>query len=100
MTYARNTSSDLTFDIELGAEVNLRYLVLEDDAFTAMPRSMEIAPSKSRPGSISLRMAGDSTSTGDAAVELQATPHCDATGAICTFDGRKLSHSTSVVRPS
>ncbi|MCY4415933.1 MAG: hypothetical protein OXE87_06455 [Chloroflexi bacterium] len=100
MTRALNTSSELTFGIEFVAEVKLRYLVLQDDAFTPMPRSMQIAPSKSRPGSISLRMAVDSTSTGDAAVELQATPHCDATGAICTFDGRKLSHSTSVVRPS
>ena len=44
MTRARNTSSEFTFCIEFGAEVKLRYLVLEDDAFTAMPRSMEIAP--------------------------------------------------------
>ena len=40
----RNTSSELTFSIEFGAEVKLRYLVLQDDAFTAMPRFMEIAP--------------------------------------------------------
>ena len=44
MTPARSTSSELTFSIEFGAEVKLRYLALDDDASTAMGWSMEIAP--------------------------------------------------------
>ena len=31
---------------------------------------------------------------GDVSITLPATTDCDATGAICTYDGRNLSHST------
>ena len=44
---------------------------------------------------IGWRITVDPDSTGDVAIELPATTDCNADGAICTGDGRKLSNSLS-----
>ena len=48
-----------------------------------------------KPSNISWRITVKPQGNGDVTIELPATTDCDADGAICTGDGRKLSNSLS-----
>ena len=87
-------SSEFTFDIEFSEEFGLSYKTLKLHAFNVTGGSVEKAQRKNKPSNISWRITVAPDSTGDdVVIELPATTDCDAQGAICTGDGRKLSNS-------
>ena len=87
-------SSGFTFDIEFSEEFGLSYVTLKFHAFNVTGGSVEKAQRKNKPSNISWRITVAPDSTGDdVVIELPATTDCDAQGAICTGDGRKLSNS-------
>ena len=90
-------SSEFTFDIEFSEEFGLSYVTLKAHAFNVTGGSVERAQRTDKPSNISWRITVKPTSTGDVMIELPATTDCNADGAICTGDGRKLSNSLSFV---
>ena len=87
-------SSEFTFDIEFSENLEgFSYKTLRDHVFTVTGGSVEKAQRKNKPSNISWRITIKPQGTGEVVVVLPATTDCDAQGAICTSDGRKLSHS-------
>ena len=98
-------STEFTFTLTFSENFPLSYRTLRDHAFTkdAQNEDHVVAAQRKVPGSnqtwtITVKPPGNSTMT----ITLPETTDCDATGTICTSDGRMLSHSTlvSVAGPS
>ena len=92
-------SEEFTFDLAFSENFPLSYVTLRDHAFTkdAQNEDHVVAAQRKVPGSnqtwtIKVQPAGNGAIT----ITLPATTDCNATGAICTADGRKLSNSNSV----
>ena len=90
-----NGSSEFTFEIEFSEEFGISYATLRDHAFNVTGGSVEKAQRTDKPSNIPWRIEIKPQGTGDVTIELPATTDCDADGAICTGDGRKLSNSLS-----
>ena len=88
-------SSEFTFEIEFSEEFGLSYRTLKFDAFNVTGGSVEKAQRTDKPSNIPWRITIEPQGNGDVTIELPATTDCDAYGAICTWDGRKLSNSLS-----
>ena len=88
-------SSEFTFGIEFSEEFGLSYRTLKFHAFNVTGGSVEKAQRTNKPSNISWRITVRPNSTGDVVIELPVTTDCNAEGAICTDDGRKLSNSLS-----
>ena len=88
-------SSEFTFEIEFSEEVKLSYVTLKNHAFNVTGGSVERAQRTDKPSNISWLITVKPQGNGDVTIELPATTDCNATGAICTGDGRKLSNSLS-----
>ena len=86
-------SSEFTFEIEFSEEFGLSYKTLRDHAFTVTGGAVKRAQRTDKPSNIPWRITVKPQGTGDVTIELPATTACDAQGAICTGDGRKLSNS-------
>ena len=86
-------SSEFTFEIEFSEEFGISYVTLKTHAFNVTGGEVRKAQRTNRPSNITWRITVRPTSTGDVTIELPATTDCGAAGAICTGDGRKLSHS-------
>ena len=86
-------SSEFTFEIEFSEEFGLSYVTLKNHAFNVTGGSVERAQRTDKPSNIPWRITVKPQGTGDVTIELPATTDCDAQGAICTGDGRKLSNS-------
>ena len=86
-------SSEFTFEIEFSEEFGLSYVTLRDFAFTETGGEVRKAQRTDKPSNIPWRITVEPHGTGDVTIELAATTDCDAQGAICTGDGRKLSNS-------
>ena len=88
-------SSAFTFELRFSEEFYVSYLTLKDDAFTVdggeVTKASRIDRDSITPNvrwEITVRPAGD----GDVTITLPETTDCNATGAICTEDDRKLSN--------
>ena len=68
-------------------------MTLKSHAFNVTGGSVEKAQRTDKPSNITWLITVKPASTGDVTIELPATTDCDAQGAICTGDGRKLSNS-------
>ena len=88
-----NGSSEFTFEIEFSEEFGISYATLRDHAFNVTGGSVEKAQRTDKPSNIPWRIEIKPQGTGDVTIELPATTDCDADGAICIADGRKLSNS-------
>ena len=88
-------SSEFTFEIEFSEEFGLGYATLRDHAFTVTGGSVEKAQRTDKPSNIPWRIEIKPQGNGEVTIVLPATTDCDADGAICTGDGRKLSNSLS-----
>ena len=88
-------SSEFTFEIEFSEEFGLSYRTLKFHAFNVTGGSVERAQRTDKPSNIPWRITVKPLGTGDVTIELPATTDCNAEGAICTGDGRKLSNSLS-----
>ena len=92
-------SAEFTFDLTFSESFPLSYVTLRDHAFTkdAQNEDHVVAAQRKVPGSnrtwtITVKPPGNSTIT----ITLPATTDCNAQGAICTGDGRKLSNSLNI----
>ena len=84
-------SSTFPFELRFSEEFPLSYVALRDHAFTVTGGEVTQARRLDRPGNIRWEISVSPDSNGDVTIVLPATTDCDAQGAICTEDGRKLS---------
>ena len=87
------TSNVFTFDIRFSEEIPLSYKILKFHAFTVTGGSILKAQRMDKPSNIKWRIMVRPDSNEDVTIVLPATTDCEAQGAICTEDGRKLSNS-------
>ena len=85
--------SKFTFELRFSEELGLSYKTLRDHAFTVtggeVVKARRLEKGKNVRWGISVRP----DSSADVTIALPATTDCDATGAICTEDGRMPSNS-------
>ena len=89
---ATHNGSALTFDLTFSEEFGISYVTLRDDAFNVTGGTVENAQRTDKPSNISWRITVKPNGNGDVTVVLPVTTDCNAEGAICTADGRKLSN--------
>ena len=88
--------TDFTFELRFSEDFSLSYVTLRDHAFTVTGGEVTGARRLDRPGNIRWEITVRPDSDGDVTVVLPATGDCDAEGAVCTEDGRRLSHRTEL----
>ncbi len=86
-------SSEFTFEIEFSEEFGLSYRTLKNLAFNVTGGSVERAQRTDKPSNIRWLITVEPNGNGDVTIVLPVTTDCNADGAICTRDGRKLSNS-------
>ena len=87
--------ADFTFEIRFSEEFPVSYERLRDHAFTVTGGQVTKAQRMDKPSNIPWRVTVKPDGGGDVTVALPVTTDCQAAGAICTGDGRKLSNSLS-----
>ena len=87
-------STVFTFRLRFSEDPAVSYKVLRDRAFSVSGGTVKKA--RRVDGRNDLReIHVQPKTTGEIRIDLPATTHCDAVDAICTGDGRQLSHSLS-----
>ncbi len=89
-------SAEFTFDLAFSENFPLGYATLRDHAFTINGGTIEQAQRKVTGSNQNWTITVEPSGNGAITITLPATTDCNADGAICTADGRMLSHSTSV----
>ena len=92
---AEHDGSEFTFDLAFSENVAAGYARVRDDALRATGATIGKAQRKTQGSNQNWTITVKPSGTNQIGISLPATPNCDAAGAICTDDGRKLSHSTS-----
>ena len=90
---SHNGTDEFTFQIRFSEHFKLSYKTLRDHAFTVVGGTMKKAQRQVKGSNIGWTITVEPTSNAEVEIVLPATTDCDATGAICTADGRKLSNS-------
>ena len=93
---SHNGSDVFTFDVSFSENFPLSYATLRYDAFTINGGTIEQAQRKVQGSNQNWTITVEPAGNGAVSITLPETTDCSATGAICTFDGRMLSHPTSV----
>ena len=86
-------SNVFTFDIRFSEEIPLSYKTLKFHAFDVTGGSILRAQRMNKPSNIKWRIMVRPDSNEDVTIVLPATTDCEAQGAVCMEDGRKLSNS-------
>ena len=82
-----------TFELRFSEEFELSYVKLRDHAFTVTGGTVTKSRRLDRPSNIRWEITVVPSSNAAVTIELPVTADCEAQGAICTEDGRKLSNS-------
>ena len=90
---SHNGTDVFTFQIRFSEELKLSYKTLRDHAFTVDGGTVKQAKRQVKGSNIGWTIHVEPDSDAAVRIVLPATTDCDATGAICTKDGRKLSNS-------
>ena len=97
MPTSHDGSTEFTFDLTFSENFPLSYVTLRDHAFTEDDNGpITKAQRKVQGSNQTWTITVDPSGNGAITITLPETTDCTATGAICTDDGRKLSHSTTV----
>ena len=80
-----------TFELLFSEEFELSYMTLRDHAFTVTGGTVTKARRLNRPSNIRWEITVEPNSSAAVTVALPVTTDCEAQGAICTEDGKKLS---------
>ena len=91
-------SSTFTFQLRFSEEPHqdFSYVTLRDHAFTVTGGSIQNARRLNPPSNVGWEITVQPSGDGTVTVVLPPTTDCEATGAVCTGDGRKLSNLTTV----
>ena len=90
-------STEFTFDLTFSENFPLSYKTLRDHAFTEDDNGPVVSAQRKVQGSNQTwTITVDPKGNGTITITLPETTDCNADGAICTDDGRKLSNSTTV----
>ena len=92
---ADHDGGNFTFDLNFSENVNAGYARIRDGAFTVSGGTIASASRKTQGSNQGWTVEVDPTGNGAVSITLPETTDCDASGAICTDDSRKLSHPTS-----
>ena len=90
---SHNGTDVFTFQIRFSEELKLSFKTLRDHAFTVDGGTVKQAKRQAKGSNIGWTITVEPDSDAAVRIVLLATTGCDATGAICTEDGRKLSNS-------
>ena len=95
---ASHTGEDFTFGLAFSEEVEVSYVTLRDTAFAVTGGEVRRAQRQQQGSNQAWNITVEPTSANDTVtITLPETTDCDASDAICTDDGRPLSHSLSSV---
>ena len=84
--------SVFTFELRFSEEFGLSYKTLRDHAFTVTGGTVKKAQRLEQGSNIGWRITVQPNTNGAVTITLPETRDCDADGAVCTADGRKLSN--------
>ena len=90
---SHNGTDVFTFQIRFSEELKLSYKALRDHVFTVDGGTVKRAKRQTKGSNIGWTITVEPDSNAAVRIVLPTTSDCDATGAICTEDGRKLSNS-------
>ena len=90
---SHNGTDVFTFQIRFSEQFALSFKTLQDHAFTVDGGTAKRAIRQVKGSNIGWTITVEPDSDAVVRIVLPATTDCDATGAICTEDGRKLSNS-------
>ena len=97
MPTSHDGSTEFTFDLTFSENFPLSYKTLRDHAFTEDDNGpITKAQRKVQGSNQTWTITVDPSGNGAITITLPETTDCTANGAICTDDGRKLSHFTTV----
>ena len=88
---ADHDGSAFTFDLTFSENVKAGYARIRDDAFTVSGGDTTSAVRKEQGSNQGWTITVQADGNGAVSITLPETTDCDADGAICTADGRKLS---------
>ena len=95
---ASHTGEDFTFGLAFSENVELSYVTLRDTALVVTGGEVKTAQRQQQGSNQAWTIAVEPASATDTVtITLPETTDCDASDAICTEDGRPLSHSLSSV---
>ena len=92
---ADHNGGNFTFDLNFSENVEAGYARIRDDAFTVSGGAIASASRNTQGSNQGWTVEVDPVGNGSVSITLPETTDCDASGAICTDDSRKLSQSTS-----
>ena len=88
-----------TFRLRLSEEFSISYRTLRDHAFTVTGGEVVKAGRLEQGSNVGWEITVEPDGDGTVTIVLPVTTDCDATGAICTSDGRVLSNSSTITVP-
>ena len=91
---ATHGGTSFTFELDFSENVKAGYARIRDHAFTINGGDITSAVRKVQGSNQGWTITVQPDGNTSVYITLPATTDCDATSAICTYDGRKLSHST------
>ena len=89
---ATHNGSAFTFDLTFSEEFGISYVTLRDDAFSVTDGEVTSARRLTQGSNIGWTITVTPDSAADVTIVLPVTTDCNARGAVCTADGRKLSN--------
>ncbi len=92
---ASHTGGEFTFGLAFSENVELSYVTLRDTAFVVTGGAVKTAQRQQQGSNQAWNITVEPSGQGAVTITLPETTDCDASGAICTDDGRGLSHSLS-----
>ena len=92
---ADHNGNNFTFDVLFSENVEAGYERIRDHAFTISGGKIANAQRKTQGSNQNWTITVKPDGNGAITITLPETSNCDTTGAICTYDGRKLSGYTS-----
>ena len=100
MPDSHDGSTEFTFDLTFSENFPLSYKTLRDHAFTEDDNGpITRAQRKVQGSNLAWTITVEPKGNGAITITLPETTDCNADGAICTDDGRKLSNSTTITVP-
>ena len=92
---AHDGESTFTFGLTFSEEPEVSYRTLRDEAFEVDGGAVRKARRRQSDSNLGWEITVQPAGHGDVSVRLPETGSCSASGAICTGDGRPLSHALS-----